>query len=170
VKVTGEDERRRAARGCFGCGDLNPKGLKLAFRFEDGVAVAEFDPEPSHQGYPGLMHGGVVAAVLDEAMGWAIYGQGIWAMTARMQLRFRRSVPLARRLRVSARITKQRLGLVEARAELCDADGKLLAEGEGSFLRVTPKRGRELEELYRAAAAEAGLTTDMERLPAGGQG
>jgi acyl-coenzyme A thioesterase PaaI-like protein len=163
MKIMEEDERRRAARGCFGCGDLNPKGLKLSFQIEDGVAVAEFDPEPSHQGYPGLMHGGVVAAVLDEAMGWAIYSQGIWAMTARMQLRFRQSVPLARRLRVSAHITKQRLGLVEARAELRDTSGTLLAEGEGAFLRVTPEKGRELEELYRAAA-ETNLSTDVERI------
>jgi acyl-coenzyme A thioesterase PaaI-like protein len=102
------------------------------------------------------MHGGLVAAVLDEAMGWAIYGQGIWAMTARMQLRFRQSVPLARRLRVSARVTKQRLGMVEARAELCDTDGTLLAEGEGAFLRVTPEKGRELEELSRAAMEVTG--------------
>jgi len=147
-----EEERRRAARGCFGCGDLNPRGLKLAFRLEDGVAVAEFDPDIHCQGYPGLMHGGLVAAILDEAMGWAIYGQGIWAMTARMQMRFRRSVPLARHLRVTARVTNQRRRLVEARAELCDDGGALLAEGEGAFLRVTPEKGRELEELYRAAS------------------
>jgi len=147
-----EEKRRRAARRCFGCGDLNPKGLKLAFRLEDGVAVAEFDPDPQHQGYPGLMHGGLVATILDEAMGWAIYGEGAWAMTARMQVRFRRSVPLDRRLRVSARVTNQRHRLVLARAELRDEGGTLLAEGEGAFLRVTPEKGHELEELYHTAA------------------
>ena len=72
-------------------------------------------------------------------------------MTARMQVRFRRSVPLDRRLRVSARVTNQRHRLVQARAELRDEGGTLLAEGEGAFLRVTPEQGRELEELYRAA-------------------
>ena len=148
-----EEERRRAARGCFGCGDLNPKGLKLVFRLEDGVAVAEFDPDPQHRGYPGLMHGGLVATVLDEAMGWAIYGEGVWAMTARMQVRFRRSVPLDRRLRVRAYITKRRQRLVQARAELRDEDGTLLAEGEGAFLRVTPEKGQELDEIYRAPEA-----------------
>jgi uncharacterized protein (TIGR00369 family) len=147
-----EEERRRTARGCFGCGDLNPKGLKLAFRLEDGAAVAEFDPQPHHQGYPGVMHGGLVATILDEAMSWAVYSQGIWAMTARMQVRFRRSVPLARRLRVSARVTNRRHRVVEASAELRDDGGSLLAEGEGAFLRVTAEKGRELEEFYRAAA------------------
>ena len=147
-----EEERRRAASGCFGCGDLNPRGLKLAFHLEDGVAVAEFDPDPDYCGYPGLMHGGLVATILDEAMGWASRGQGVWTMTARMQVRFRRPVPLTRRLRVSARVTKQRRRLVEARAELRDDGGTLLAEGEGAFLRITPEQGRELEEAYRAAA------------------
>ena len=151
-----EEERRRARRGCFGCGDLNPNGLKLAFRLEDGVAVAEFDPEPQHQGYPGLMHGGLVATILDEAMGWAIHGRGIWAMTARMQVRFRRSVPLDRRLRVSARVTNQRQRLLQARAELRDEGGTLLAEGEGAFLRLTPDQGQELEELYHADEASPG--------------
>jgi uncharacterized protein (TIGR00369 family) len=152
-----EEERRRARRGCFGCGDLNPNGLKLAFRLEGGVAVAEFDPDPQHQGYPGLMHGGLVATILDEAMGWAIYGRGIWAMTARMQVRFRRSVPLDRRLRVSAHVTNQRQRLLQARAELRDEGGTLLAEGEGAFLCVPPEQGREMEELYHGDEASPGF-------------
>lgn len=156
MRAMEEEEQRRVARGCFGCGDLNPKGLKLAFRLEDGVAVAEFDPAPYHQGFPGHMHGGLVATILDEAMGWAVYGKGIWAMTARMQVRFRQPVPLDRRLRVSARVTNQRQRLVQACAELRDEGGTLLAEGEGAFLRVTPEKGRELEELYRAAQASPG--------------
>jgi len=127
----------------------------MAFRLEDGVAVAEFDPDPEHQGYPGLMHGGLVATILDEAMGWAIYGKGIWAMTARMQVRFRQSVPLDRRLRVSARVTNQRHRLLQARAELHDEDGALLAESEGAFLRVTPEKGQELGPLYRTAESSS---------------
>jgi acyl-CoA thioesterase FadM len=75
-----------------------------------------------------------------------------------MQVRFRQSVPLTRRLRVSARVTNQRRRLVEARAELRDDSGTLLAEGEGAFLRVTPEQGRELEQFYRAAA-EASRTS-----------
>jgi acyl-coenzyme A thioesterase PaaI-like protein len=98
------------------------------------------------------MHGGLVATILDEAMSWAVYSQGIWAMTARMQVRFRQSVPLARRLRVSARVTNRRHRLVQTSAELRDDGGSLLAEGEGAFFRVTAQKGRELEEFYRGAA------------------
>ena len=87
-------ERPDPARFCFGCGAENPRGLALEFRLEHGRAVAEFAPADYLQGYPGFVHGGVVATMLDEAMSWAAYGQGIWAMTARLTMRFRKSVPL----------------------------------------------------------------------------
>lgn len=159
MKPVDEGERRRAASNCFGCGDLNPRGLKLAFRREGDAAIAELDPDPLYCGYPGLMHGGLVATLLDEAMGWAAYGEGVWTMTARMQVRFRRPVPLTRRLRVIGRVTKRRERLVQVRAELRDDDGTLLADGEGSLFRVTPKQGREIEQAYRASEAARGASS-----------
>ena len=156
MRAMGEEERLRIARGCFGCGDLNSRGLKLAFRLEDGAAVAELDPDPHYQGFPGHMHGGLVATMLDEAMGWAAYLEGVWAMTARMHVRFRRSVPLGRRLQVRAYITNRRQRLIQARAEVRDENGALLAEGEGAFLRVTPEEGRKFEEIFRARAGTPG--------------
>jgi acyl-coenzyme A thioesterase PaaI-like protein len=146
-----EEELRQAARHCFACGIDNEKGLRLRFRFEDGEAVAEFTPEFEHQGYPGFTHGGVVAAVLDEAMGWAIYGRGVWAMTARMQVRFRDSVPLLEPLVVRGSVTSSRGRLLTARAELRDCGGRLLVEAEGSFLRVRKSQQQELIEAHRKA-------------------
>lgn len=146
-----EEELRQASRHCFACGIDSEKGLRLRFRFENGDAVAEFTPELDHQGYPGFTHGGVVAAVLDEAMGWAVYGTGVWAMTARMQMRFRDSVPLLEPLVVRGSVTKSRGRLLNARAELRHRDGRLLAEAEGTFLRVPESRQQELAEAYRKA-------------------
>ena len=147
-----EEERRRAARNCFACGSQNPHGLGMEFRIEEGAAVADFTAAPHHQGYPGLVHGGVVATMLDEAMGWAVYGQGVWSLTARLGMRFRRPVPLGSPLHIEARVTRVRKRFVEARAEI-RLDGDLLAEGEGVFLRFDAGRARELEALYRRAAA-----------------
>ena len=144
-----EEDLRQAARRCFVCGNMNPKGLHLQFRLEEGEAVADFTPGLDHQGYPGFAHGGVVAAVLDEAMGWAVYGRGVWAMTAKMQMRFRDSVPLLEPLVVRASVTKNRGRLVNARAELRHRDGRLLVEAEGAFLRVPESRQEELAEAYR---------------------
>ena len=77
---------------CFGCGRLNPFGLKLTFyRSPDGV-LAPFTPEQRHEGYTGVVHGGIVTTVLDEVMAWALYAQEIWAVTGDLKVRFRRPV------------------------------------------------------------------------------
>ena len=148
-----EEERGRAARYCFACGSLNPHGLGMQFRIEEGAAVSDFAPAPHHQGYPGLVHGGVVATILDEAMGWAAYGRGDWSMTGRLGMRFRRPVPLGRTLRVEARVTKVRKRFLEVRARL-SMDGELLVEADGVFLRVAGDRAEELEALYRRVAGQ----------------
>ena len=129
-------ERPEPARHCFGCGSENPRGLALKFRIEDGRAIAEFTAEPYLQGYPGLVHGGGVATVLDEAMSWAAYGRGIWAMTARMNVRFRRPVPVEAPLTIIGWIVRERGRFLESRSELRSKDGSLLAEADGLFARV----------------------------------
>lgn len=151
------EERRRLARNCFGCGSGNAMGLGMRFRLEDGRAVAEFAPAPHHQGFPGHMHGGLVATMLDEAMGWAVYSQGVWAVTARMSIRFREPVPLSEKLVVSATVVRNRGRLLEAKGELRTGEGVVLAEAEGLFMRVT---GRRAEELARAYRAQVGLAEE----------
>ena len=146
-------ERPSPARLCFGCGSENPQGLGLRFRLEDGRAVADFTP-PSHlQGYPGRVHGGVVASMLDEAMGWAVYGQGVWAMTVRLTTRLRRPVWLGEPVTVSGWVTRDRGRFVELRSELRSSGGTVLAEAEGVFARVRGEQAEELRRLYEASLA-----------------
>lgn len=152
-------ERPGAARLCFGCGDANPRGLGLEFRQENGRAVAEFTPEAYLQGYPGRVHGGGVATILDEAMGWAAYWSGLWAMTARMTMRFRRPVPLEEQVTVSGWVTRDRSRFLQVRAELRSKRGRLLAEAEGLFVRVSEREGEEMRRFYEASGA-AGRQTD----------
>jgi acyl-coenzyme A thioesterase PaaI-like protein len=135
-------------RYCFGCGDLNPSGLKLEFRFEGNKAVADFLPRDEHQGYPGIVHGGVTAAALDEAMGWAMYGVGVWAVTGKMEVRFRQPLPLHKRARVSGEVVRNRGRWLQLRGEIRSEDGKLMADSYGLFMRVPEERARELEETY----------------------
>jgi len=139
-----------ARRYCFGCGDLNPHGLKLEFRVEGNRAVADFLPQASHQGYPGLVHGGVTAAALDEAMGWAMYAAGVWAMTGKMEVKFRQPLPVGRKVVVSAELIRNRGRWLEVRGEIRSEDGKLMAESLGLFLRVPEERVRELEDAPKA--------------------
>jgi acyl-coenzyme A thioesterase PaaI-like protein len=138
------------ARWCYACGDLNPLGLHLHFRVDAEWAVAEFTATKEHQGYPGFVHGGIVSTLLDEAMGWATYGRGIWAVTGRMETRFRGIVPTGRRLEVRGRIVRDRGRTLELRAELRDDAGALLAEAEGVFFKVQGEQAQLIAESARA--------------------
>jgi acyl-coenzyme A thioesterase PaaI-like protein len=136
------------ARWCYACGDLNPVGLHLHFRIEGEWAIASFVARREHQGYPGFVHGGIVSALLDEAMGWATYGRGIWAVTGRMEMRFRGIVPVGEELEVRGRITRDRGRTLEVMAELRGPSGSMLAEAEGLFFRV---QGEQAERIAAAA-------------------
>ena len=146
-------ERPDPAGYCFGCGRENARGLGLQFRLEEGRAIAEFTPPEFLQGYPGFVHGGGVATILDEAMGWAIYGRGVWAMTARFTMRFRRAVPLGQLIKVSGWVTRDRGRFLEVRGEVRSRQGHLLAEADGLFARVKGQQAEELRRQYEAARA-----------------
>jgi len=135
-------------RWCFGCGDHNPEGLHIDFEIEGTRVGGRFRPRDTHQGWPGLAHGGVAAAVLDEAMGWAMYAAGAWAMTARMEVKYRRPLPLGEELLVSAEVTRDRGRRLEAEAEVRTASGEVLAQAFGLFLRAPAERARELDASF----------------------
>ena len=145
-------ERPSASRFCFGCGDENPHGLRMSFRLEDGRAIAEFTATEHLQGFPGRAHGGGVATMLDEAMGWAAYGLGALAATARLTMRYRKPVPLGEPLAVSGWVTRDRGRAIELKADLRSEGGTLLAEAEGLFVRVTGEQAEEMRRVYEASA------------------
>ena len=74
---------------CFACGRANPTGLHLDFDVARQRAETRFVPRREHSGYDGVVHGGIVTALLDETMGWAIFHAGIWGVTARITVTFR---------------------------------------------------------------------------------
>lgn len=150
------------ARWCYACGDLNPIGLHLVFRMEDDWATADFVAGKEHQGYPGYVHGGIVSSLLDEAMGWATYGRGIWALTGKMETRFRDIVPTGEPLTVRARITRDRGRTLEVGAELRHFDGRLLAEATGVLFRATGEQARLIAEAARAMAAAQASKPDQD--------
>jgi len=134
---------------CFACGQLNPGGLRLDFEVARDRAEARYTALQRHQGYDGLLHGGVVTALLDEAMGWAIFHQGVWGVTAKITVTFRRPVPIGEELHVVGEIARDRGRVIETRGTVALAsDGGLLAEADATFLRMPEPRRRELEQRY----------------------
>lgn len=140
---------------CFGCGDRNPQGLAIHFEVEGKKVVGRFIARKEHQGFPGLAHGGISAAVLDEAMGWAMYAAGAWAMTARMEVKYRRPLPLGRELIVTGEVLRQGGRWLEAAGQIRTPDGHLLVEARGLFVRLPRDKARRLQEFYLADGAVA---------------
>lgn len=133
-------------RSCFVCGVANPLGLNLGFVLDGPGVRARFRPRPEHAGFKGVVHGGLVATVLDEAMVWAIgVRTGCFAYSAELSVRYRRPVPPEAELVVRGELTDQpRRRLLLARAELCDAAGVVLAEATGKYMPLPPEAQGEL--------------------------
>lgn len=147
-------EKLLAARedhGCFGCGGLNPLGLRLRFRrLGDNSGVwAAYTPRVEDEGYGGMVHGGIVTTLLDEAMAWAIAAGGVWAVTAKIGVRFRRPAESGVALRTSGRVVADRGRMIETAGELRRAgDGLLLAEATATFARVEEEQAAAWRERY----------------------
>ncbi len=128
---------------CFVCGQRNPLGLHLVFRLDNNTVVADFQPREEHQGFPGVIHGGIVAALLDEALGrTSVLGNNReWTMTGRLEVRYRRYVPYGPLLRVRASLDTERRRMQQASGVLTLADDErvVLAEATGIFLPFTPE-------------------------------
>lgn len=127
--------RQPASALCFVCGTQNPHGLGVEF-FDDGETVwTELTPAEHHQGWPGVLHGGIVSAVLDETIGRVAFLHDRWVQTARLALRFARPAPLGKKLRASGALATDGRRLMEMRGSLVVADsGELLAEATGTFV------------------------------------
>jgi acyl-coenzyme A thioesterase PaaI-like protein len=126
---------------CFACGPANPIGLKLIFRYEDGKARSEFIPGPYHQSWDGVFHGGLLALCLDEAFGYALFFLGIKGMTAKMDLRIRRTVRPGEKIFLTGEIRRKTRKIIETYAKAELEDGTLAAEGTASMFVIEEKMG-----------------------------
>jgi acyl-coenzyme A thioesterase PaaI-like protein len=122
---------------CWGCGD-NPTGIRLPTPHREGESsyVATFSFAEHHQAAPGLVHGGLVAAALDEACGLLATWYRFPSVTARFEVRFLEPVHINRTLTISAGLKQDRSRRLEIDGELKDGND-LLAIAKGSFVHVS---------------------------------
>jgi len=125
---------------CFACGRDNPIGLRLNFTWDNNLARAEFTPSQFHQGWSGIVHGGIIGCLLDEAMTYAPYFKGLDCITAKMELRLRRPALIGETLIITSSITKQTRKLVETKAAVSLKDGTLVAEGTATMFVLHSKQ------------------------------
>ncbi len=136
---------------CFLCGLENPVGLKLRiYETEPGVVEAAYIAPDHFQGYPGVLHGGVIATIIDEISGRAWMGteeNPRFMFTAKLNVIYRKNVPTEKPLRIVGKALKSKGRSAEAWAGIYDAEsGELLAEGNTLLVDV-PKEKLDLTNL-----------------------
>lgn len=124
---------------CFVCGKENIKGLKLNFSLDKEKKSMQtiFTPEEWQQGYTGIIHGGIIATLLDEVMGKLAFKLGINVLTAELSVRFKKPVGLADQLLIKGQITEETSRIIYAKAEARLEDGSLAAEANTKLYKVS---------------------------------
>jgi len=100
--------------------------------------TGEFVPSELHVGFTGVVHGGILAALLDDALAAIGYYQGAETVTARLAVRYRLAARPGQRLVVVAEETGRRGAMRQGRAVVTNADGQVVAEAEATMMRTTP--------------------------------
>lgn len=122
---------------CFVCGTRNPLGFKLKFDHpEKGLLRANLSFKPEHQGYRGIVHGGLVGTVLDEMMVNLAWIEKTPAVTAELTTRILKPVPVGELIQLEGRLDKNAGRVLYMRAEARSKDGVLLAEAKASCIRI----------------------------------
>lgn len=147
----GRHDRQPSAKWCFVCGVENPCGLHIRF-FNDGHhrCLARVTLGDQYQSYPGIVHGGILATILDEAMGRAILAEGDegdyreilderFMFTAKMDIRYRAPVPLHQGFTVRGRVDADRGRMAQVSGEVVLADGTVAVEATATLVDI-PKR------------------------------
>jgi uncharacterized protein (TIGR00369 family) len=123
---------------CFVCGESNPIGLNLRFETDGHMVRTRFTPRPEHIGFKQVVHGGLIATVLDEIMVWACLVQSKrFAYCAELTVRFQNPLRPGDETIASAElVTNRRDRIFEVKAEVKDSTGKALATATGKYIPV----------------------------------
>jgi uncharacterized protein (TIGR00369 family) len=123
---------------CFACGEKNPQGLHLSFEYSgDGEAAwTHFTPAKNHEGWAGIVHGGITAVVLDEVAAKLVHNLGIRAVTGSLDVRYIKPAMVGQQLEFRAKLLRQRGRLVEVKAEARCENGGLVATATAVMFKV----------------------------------
>lgn len=135
-KVT---KKQNSSKSCIVCGIENNLGLKTSFyELENGELVAICDTKDWHQSYPGRVHGGISAALLDETIGRAvsINDDTIWGVTVTLETKYRKPVPTDAQIKIVGRITKENRRMFEGTGEIILPTGEIAVSATGKYMKM----------------------------------
>src|SRR5512136_2533157 len=120
----GKEMKFKTDGNCFVCGLKNPNGLKLSFEIdkEKQTLKTTFVASPTFQGWDGIVHGGIISTLLDEAMAKLVYELGFQSVTASLEIRFKKPAPILEPLQVNGTITEVSKRLIRAKAHVAKED------------------------------------------------
>jgi uncharacterized protein (TIGR00369 family) len=133
---------------CFACGVDSKIGLKMRFfNSGPGEVRADYTVDDEYQGYPGIVHGGVVAAMLDEVTARVNMGgdNPRFMFTARLNIRYRQHVPTGEKLRLIGKVVQNKKRTAKARGEIYNLNGELLAEAEALLVDIPDEEMKSLD-------------------------
>ena len=127
---------------CFVCGEKNSGGLRLRFVIdhERQTLRTNFMASPTYQGWDGIVHGGIISTLLDEAMAKLVYELGYPAVSASLEVKFKKPAPILEPLLVYGEITEVGRRLIKAKAHVAKENGTILATGTSTFIKWNVSR------------------------------
>lgn len=134
---------------CFVCGELNKRGLRATVYATTGLAWTEVTLGPDFVGWSDKAHGGILATLLDEVMGWALFEHDCWGVTAELTVRYLKPVDISRRLRVEGEVAEANRRLFRTHGRIVDEDGAVLATADARYVAASEARKAELRAAYR---------------------
>jgi len=137
--MTHTHQKQPGSKMCFVCGRENPVGLKLDFYETAPGEVTVHYTAPDHfQGYPGVLHGGIAATILDETAGRAHMGSDPprFMYTAKLEIKYRSNVPTGEPLKIVGKAGKDRGRMAEGWAGIYNSEGKLLVEANALLVNL----------------------------------
>jgi uncharacterized protein (TIGR00369 family) len=122
---------------CFVCGESNPIGLKLRFETDGRIVQTRFIPRPDHVGFRQTVHDGLIATLLDEIMVWACAVQTKrFAFCAELNVRFQSPLRPGEEVLATAELLENRRRIFEAKGELRNRTGEVLASATGKYIPI----------------------------------
>ena len=133
------------SENCFVCGKDNPSGFQIKFQAKENQVIGEFTATEQHQGYKGVVHGGILCTLLDEAMGWVpTLVTKRMTLSAELNFRFLKPVPIKKKLIISTKVDSIHRRLYTASGQIADEEGVIYVTGSGKFIPLSQKETREV--------------------------
>ena len=136
---------------CFGCGTKNPIGLKLRFNWENDKAICEFVPGENYQGWHGIVHGGIIANLLDECAGCILVHKNLYGVTAKLEVFYHNPAQVGVPIIISGVIARNNGKRLVIRSQIKTKDDTLIAEGKALLILINNSSGSSQEKVAFSA-------------------